>query len=162
MRFNLVPALVALLLLPLASAAAHQAKVGDLVIHHPWTRATPAGATVAAGYAEIENKGSKPDKLLSGSIEDASGFEIHTMSNENGVMSMRPVAGGVEIKPGQTMSFAPGGLHLMFPGLKKRLTEGDMVSGTLVFERAGKISLDFMVESLGGTPKEEGDEHASH
>ncbi|TGP18118.1 copper chaperone PCu(A)C, partial [Mesorhizobium sp. M1D.F.Ca.ET.234.01.1.1] len=59
-------AVLALLLLfaCVPAAIAHEFKVGDLEIEHPWSRATPAGAKVAGGYFTIINKGSSPDRLL--------------------------------------------------------------------------------------------------
>jgi periplasmic copper chaperone A len=129
-------------------AQAREVKAGALVIHDPWTRATPKGATVAAGYGGIENSGSVPDRLVGGSLADSTGFEIHSMSSENGVMSMRAVEGGLVIAPGSTLALAPSGLHLMFPKLRRQLTKGEMIEGTLVFEKAGRVPVEFAVEAL--------------
>jgi copper(I)-binding protein len=71
------------------------------------------------------------------------------MSMDNGVMKMRPIAKGLEIMPGQTVEFKPGGYHVMFVGLKKQLTQGEHVKATLQFEKAGKVDVDFTVESIG-------------
>ncbi len=59
------------------AASAHDYKVGSLEIQHPWSRATPKGATVAGGYLKIVNKGTTPDRLIGGSIAAAPKFEIH-------------------------------------------------------------------------------------
>jgi hypothetical protein len=56
---------------------------------------------------------------------------------------------GVEIKPGQSIEFKPGGYHLMFLGLKQPLEQGGHVKATLQFEKAGKVDVDFPVESIG-------------
>jgi len=71
------------------------------------------------------------------------------MSMDIGVMKMRPVASGVEIKPGQTMQFNPGGYHVMFVGLKKPFVQGQQVPALLQFEKAGKVDIRFTVESIG-------------
>ena len=55
----------------------------------------------------------------------------------------------IEIKPGQTVEFKPGGSHVMFVDLKHPLSKGDHISGTLVFEHAGKVNVEYSVESLG-------------
>ena len=60
-------------------------------------------------------------------------------SHEGGTAQMRPVEGGVEIKPGETVRLAPGGHHLMFIGLKQSLSEGEQVEGTLQFKNAGTV-----------------------
>ncbi len=155
--------LAAVLALAATAASAHEYKAGSLEIKHPWSRATPKGATVAGGYMKIVNTGTASDRLIGGSTEIAGKFEIHQMLMEEGIMKMRPVAGGVEIKPGQTVEFKPGGYHLMFVGIDKPVEQGKRVKGTLQFEKAGKVDVEYAVEAIGGTPKgEKADEHAGH
>jgi copper(I)-binding protein len=126
--------------------------VGTIEISDIWARATPGGSTVGAGYLRITNKGSQPDRLMGGSLVAAARFEVHTTSIENGVARMRPVE-GLEIKPGETVELSPGGTHVMFMGLKAPLKQGQRVHGTLVFEKAGKIEVDFAVQGVGaGAP----------
>src|SRR6266581_230067 len=90
-----------------SGAHAYDYKVGALEIDHPWSRAVPKGATVAAGYVTIKNTGTEPDRLVSGSTPVAGKFEVHEMSMDKGVMKMRPVPAGVEIKPGETVELKP-------------------------------------------------------
>ena len=130
-------------------ALAHDYTVGSLKIDHPWARATPKGASVGGGYMKITNSGATPDRLVSGKTDVASRFEIHEMSMDNGVMKMRPVVQGIEIKPGQTIELKPGSYHVMFVGLKKPLAQGEPVKATLVFEKAGKVDVTFTVEGIG-------------
>jgi len=141
-----------------APAAAHEYKAGTLVIHHPWTRATPQGAPVAGGYTIIENTGDQPDKLTAGSFAASSGFAIHQMSMKDGVMSMAPVEGGLEIPAHGKVELTPSAIHLMFTGLKQQLKKDDKVAGTLVFEKAGTVDVQYKVEALGA--KEPG--HSGH
>ena len=131
--------------------AAADVTAGSLKIFAPWARATPKGASVGGGYLSITNNGNTPDRLLGGSTAVSNGFEIHSMTMDNGVMKMRPVSGGLEIKPGQTIELKPGGYHVMFVGLKHGLRQGDHVKATLNFEKAGKVDVNFTVESIGAT-----------
>jgi len=71
----------------------------------------------------------------------------------NDVMTMRPVKGGLEIKPGETVEFKSGSVHIMFVDLKKPLVKGDRVNATLTFEKAGKVDVVFDVLALGATPR---------
>jgi periplasmic copper chaperone A len=135
--------------LALTPAHAGDYKAGSLDISNPWSRATPKGASVAAGYMTIKNTGSTPDRLIEGSSDVASKFELHEMKMENGVAKMRPVKGGLEIKPGETVELKPGSFHVMFVGLKKPLTAGDHFKATLVFEKAGTVSVDYDVRAMG-------------
>jgi copper(I)-binding protein len=128
---------------------AGNAAPGNLVITQAWSRATPNGARVAGGYLTIENKGSAPDRLLSGSTEFAKKLEIHQMALHDGVMTMRQIEAGVTVEPGRSVTFAPGGYHLMFVELNAPLRQGERVPVTLRFEHAGEIKAWFEVQGLG-------------
>jgi len=132
-----------------APAQAQQVKAGDLVITQAWSRATPGGAKIAGGYLTIENKGSVPDRLISGTGDVAGKVEIHEMAMNSGVMTMRPLDKGLPIEPGKTVKLAPGGYHLMLMDLKSPLKQGDKVPLVLVFEKAGKVNLSLDVQAVG-------------
>jgi uncharacterized protein YcnI/copper(I)-binding protein len=125
-------------------------KVGSLTIEAPWARATPGGAKVAGGFMKITNTGKEPDRLIGGTVPFAGRFEVHEMAMNNGVMTMRELSKGLEIKPGETVELKPGGYHLMFMDLKQGLKEGEAVKGTLVFEKAGKVDVEYKVGPIGG------------
>ena len=140
-------------ILPLALLAAAVAMdatmVGDLKIENAWTRATPPRAKVGGGYVTITNTGSEADRLVSGSVAFAGVVEIHEMAVTDGVMKMRPLADGLEIPAGETVTLKPGGFHIMFMKLKEGLVEGETVSATLTFEKAGPVELKFQVAPVG-------------
>ncbi|MGL5445996.1 MAG: copper chaperone PCu(A)C [Rhabdaerophilum sp.] len=139
--------------------AAHDYTIGDLKIDHPWTRATPGGAKVAGGYMKITNNGTMPDRLIGGTAVPAGIFEVHEMKMEGNVMRMRALAKGLEIKPGQTVELKPGGLHVMFIDLKSPLKEGEKFKGTLVFEKAGTIEVEYAVEARSSAGGHGGHQH---
>jgi copper(I)-binding protein len=130
-------------------ARAEEIKAGDLVITQAWSRATPSGAKIAGGYLTIENKGATPDRLLGGSGDIAGKVEVHEMTMNNGVMTMRPLDKGLAIEPGKTVKLAPGGYHLMIMDLKSPFKQGDKVPVTLQFEKAGKVTLSLDVQGVG-------------
>ena len=68
---------------------------------------------------------------------------------DNGVMKMRPVDGGLEIKPGETVTLKPSSLHVMLEHLKHPLKQGGMVELTLQFEKAGTVKVAFPILSIG-------------
>jgi copper(I)-binding protein len=140
-----------LAILAITTVHARDYKVGSLDIADPWSRATPKGASVAAGYMKISNTGTAPDRLISGSSDVAPTFEVHEMTMERGVAKMRPIKGGLEIKPGETVELKPGSFHVMFVGLKKPLASGDHIKGTLVFEKAGTLNVEFDVREMGAS-----------
>lgn len=147
-RLMLAAALTAMLVSPVL---AHDYTAGSLKIGHPWARATPKGAPVGGGYLTVTNTGTTPDRLIGGSVPVSSGFEIHEMAMDNGVMKMRMLPKGLEIKPGETVTLKPGGYHLMFTGLKEQLKQGENFKGTLQFEKAGKVDVEFDIEGIAAT-----------
>jgi copper(I)-binding protein len=131
-------------------AAAHGAAAGDLTIEHPHARATVAVQKNGAAYMVVRNRGSEPDRLLGARTEEAQAAELHgTTVTAEGVARMRPVE-AVEIPPGGEAKLAPGGLHFMLVGLNGQLVEGTSFPITLVFERAGEVEVEVMVEGPRG------------
>src|ERR1700733_13645011 len=100
-------------------------KLGDLTVTSPWTRATPGGAKIAGGYLKITNNGASADRFVGAKSDASDRVEIHEMSMSDGVMKMRPLPNGLEIKPGETVELKSGGYHLMFMDLKQPLKQGD-------------------------------------
>lgn len=133
------------------SLFAAQALAGDVVVEHAWSRATPAGARVAGGFALIRNEGSEADRLVAVASEISERGEVHEMGvDDKGVMTMRPLADGLEVPAGATVELKPGSYHLMFLGLKSRPKEGESFAATLSFEKAGDVSVTFEVTGMGG------------
>jgi periplasmic copper chaperone A len=129
--------------------AAGDYDVGSIHISRPWSRATPKGASSGAGYMTITNKGSAPDKVSCVSADASAQCQIHSMTMEGGIMKMRPVEGGVEIKPGESVTLKPGGYHMMFLALKHPLEQGQTVKATLKFDHAGAVDVEYPVLAIG-------------
>ena len=140
-----------LLALSAGAAYADDYKVGTLEIDNPWSRAVPKGGKVAVGYLTIKNTGTEPDRLVSGSTPVAGKLEIHEMTMDKGVMKMRPLAAGLEIKPGETVELKPESFHLMLTNLKQPIEKGKPFAASLVFEKAGPVDVEFAVEAVGTT-----------
>jgi hypothetical protein len=145
-RFLLVAVVASAIATPAVCA---DVSAGSLKISALWARATPKGAHIGGGYMTITNTGSTPDRLVGGSTGVAANFELHEMSMDNGVMKMRPLTNGVEIKPGETVTLKPGGYHVMLTGLKQQLTQGEHFKATLQFEKAGNVDVDYTVAGIG-------------
>lgn len=156
-RFGIVAFTILLLFAVSHAALAHEFKVGEIEIIHPWSRATPDGAKVAAGYLKLKNDGVEPDRLVSATGEIAGKTEIHEMAvDADGVMTMRPVPGGLEVPAGGEVELKPGSFHIMFMDLKQGAKEGVNFKGTLTFEKAGTVEVEFAVDKMGG----ETDQHS--
>jgi hypothetical protein len=134
---------------PATQSAATQSeaiKVGDLAIEGAWARASMAGMKMGAGYLTIANEGKVDDELLSASSPVADEVEIHLSQMQDGVMRMREV-GATTVPAGQRVRFLPGGLHLMFMGVKSPFEAGQSIPVTLRFREAGEVTVSFEVRS---------------
>ena len=121
-----------------SGASAHEYQLRTLRIDHPFARATPPGARTGGVFLSVENKGDRPDRLLTVSTPVAGTAELHQMVMDAGVMRMRAVA-GVDVKPGDRLVLQPGAYHVMLTDLKRPLQAGDTFPLTLGFEKAGSI-----------------------
>ncbi|MDX3928773.1 MAG: copper chaperone PCu(A)C [Shinella sp.] len=144
---------------------AHEYRLGDIEIRHPASRAMLPGQPVGGGFMTIVNHGSTPDRLVAITSPVSGDVQLHEMAMENDVMKMRQLPDGIEIPAGGTVELKRGGLHVMFMGIKEPFKEGEKVKATLVFEKAGRIDVDFNVEpanAKAGAGKGEDEGHAGH
>jgi copper(I)-binding protein len=132
-------------------AFAREYKLGSIEVQQPWSRATPATAPSAGGFLTVVNKGDAPDRLLAVQSPAADKVQIHEMKMDGNIMRMRELDNGVALPAGQTVELKPSGYHVMFIGLKAPFAKGQKVPATLVFEKAGKVDVEFLVEALGAT-----------
>jgi copper(I)-binding protein len=130
-----------------SSTAVHGSQI--ISIKQAWSRATPKGSPVAAGYLTIENQSSSPDRLVEVRSTFARKVELHATTVENGVTSMKPVDGGLVLPANGSVTLQPGGNHLMFVGINAPFAEGDQVAVELLFEKAGKVTASLDVAALG-------------
>lgn len=140
---------LALLVLAIAvPVQAHEFKLGELIVDHPWARASIGQARNGAAYLVVNNGGEAADTLLRVETPVAERAELHSHSMEDGVMKMRPVEGGIEVAPGSPTVLKPAGLHIMLFGLEAPLMEGERFAMTLIFEKAGEIEVEVAIEGI--------------
>lgn len=130
-------------------ALAHDFKSGSIELKHPWSRVAPPVAPVLGGYVTVVNTGTEPDSLIGGSSAIAAKFEVHESTL------------GLVINPGQTVDLQPDGTHIMFVSPTARPAEGQNLAATLVFEKAGTINVEFLVQGMRGAPVKTED-HSKH
>ena len=123
--------------------------VGSIHISAPWARATPKGASSAAAYMTITNNGKTPDRVSCVSSDASAQCQIHSMTMDGGVMKMRPVESGLEIKPGETVTLQPASFHMMLVDLKQPLEQGKTIKATLKFDKAGTLDVEYPIAAIG-------------
>jgi copper(I)-binding protein len=136
-------AIAALVLLILGSPAKAAPTVSN-----GWIRLLPAGLP-AAGYFDLHNGGDKAISLTGASSPACGMLMLHQSENVGGTMRMEDVA-SVEVAPGATLKFAPGGYHLMCIDPSPGLKPSGHAAVTLVFADGTKVTSDFAVRNAAG------------
>ena len=152
-------ALAALSTLPAVIVGAQESKAGPIEVDQPWSTATPRGARAAGGYVTIKNTGTEPDRLIGVSTAVAGKVELREIKMDNGIWRFRPLASGLEIKPGQTVELKPTSFHLMLINLKEPIQRGMPFKATLMFAKAGPVDVEFAVGSAGASSPPAQDGH---
>ena len=133
-----------------AETISHSQSFGALRIEAPFARASASAAVKAsAAYFTLTNTGTRPDRLIAVTGDMARRVELHNIVQTDGVMTMVRIEDGVPLAPGTSVVFEPGGMHVMMMGLHAPLIEGDMLTVTLVFEKAGATEIQIPIRKIG-------------
>lgn len=124
------------------------ATLGSLQIVKPWARSSSSEPDVAGAYMTVVNEG-ESERLVSASSPVAGSVEIHAIRVKGPVLEMRQLADGLVIPPANQQILKPRGYHLLMRDLASPLSAGSKVPVTLVFEKAGSVTVDFAVEQPG-------------
>lgn len=117
-----------------------------VMVKNPWARAS-IGKNGAA-FVTVVNMGKSNDRLIGAISDIAKRTELHTHKMDGNIMRMRQVE-NIPIAAGATVTLKPGGHHVMFMGLKRKLEEGAEFPLTLIFEKAGKMRVSVKVGKMG-------------
>jgi copper(I)-binding protein len=140
--------LAAAMLLPFVTTTSGAAEPAGPGIDRAWARATPGSARTGAAYFTIESP--IDDRLIGLASPVARKAELHTHVEENGMMQMHEVTGGLAVAANQPLELKPGGLlHVMLIDLNQKLKAGDRFPLVLTFEKAGPRVVTVKVEPLG-------------
>lgn len=135
-----------------------------MMIMAPWARASAIEGGTSAIYLTVMNHTGRDDVLLSVTSAVAEAVELHesTMADASReVMKMSPLT-NLAIPAGETIALEPGGKHVMLIGLKQPLQVGDKIQATLVFEKAGQVTIEAEVTGdSGSAAMEHGDPETS-
>jgi len=124
--------------------AATTSNADPFTFSDPWVRATPPGAMTAAAYLSIGNAGAE-DRLLHALSDGARRVEIHTSSEQDGMMRMSQLE-SLTVPAEGVVQMVSGAHHLMFIDIPQALIPGDSVNVTLLFENAGAREVSFTVK----------------
>jgi len=112
----------------------------EVIVTDATVRLLPPGVPNTAAYFSIQNRSDKSQILVGAVADFATKAEIHNHILVNDMMRMQQQS-EVVIQPGETVQFAPGGLHIMLFGLKQPLLEGQSVTFSLQTKEGESISI---------------------
>jgi len=121
----------------------------SVVVIHPYARAVPEGQPNSAAFMVLKNDTNQDRALIDAKSSVSNFVELHTHRKEGGMMRMRRVE-KIEIKANSKTILKPGGLHVMFIGLKQQLTQGDVVDLELFFDNGKTTKLSVPVKIVKG------------
>jgi copper(I)-binding protein len=124
--------------------AVNVAAAGQLVVEHAWIRTAPPGAMMLAGYAMLRNAGDARIIVTGADSEQFVDVSLHQSIEEKGVERMRPL-GTIEIAPGASVEFAPGGKHFMLMRPKRELGAGSKVKIHISTSSGAGADAEFVV-----------------
>lgn len=131
----------------------------DVQVDAPWSRPTPPGAPMGAGYMVITNHSDQEIVLVAGETPRAGLVSIHETVEVDGLMRMRPMSDGLPIPAGGKVELRPLSYHLMLEQLNEPLVEGERIPLTLTFDGADPLSLELVVRPLDDAAGHQGHHH---
>jgi hypothetical protein len=145
-----VTVMSALLLLTAACNADNAAKgsaAAEVKVENPYVRAVPPGQPNSAAFLTLVNSSTKAHSVKSASSPVAATVELHSHTNNNGVMEMRQVP-QIDLPAKGTTELKPGGLHIMLIGLKQNLKAGEKAKLTLQFEDGSNTTVTAPIQEV--------------
>lgn len=129
--------------LPLVQADNHQKQVLEVTVSNAYMPAVPPVSRTAAVYLELKNT-SQSKVILSGvSTSIAKHAMFHQTVESEGLVKMKHLS-NLEIYPGETIEFSPGGMHIMLMGLQANLNQNSFILN-LIFENQASQAIEVRV-----------------
>lgn len=146
-RFPLA-ALAACLALSAPLAAIAEEHPAGMHIHDVYARVNGGVGKTGAVFLMMHNNTETDDRLIEARADVAERVELHThKESADGVMQMIQIEGGIPMPAGEMHELARGGDHVMLLGLTRALADGDSFPLTLVFEGAGEVTVDAVIDN---------------
>lgn len=127
----------------------------QLSLVNAWIPQAPPGAGAMAGYLTITNTGDTAVDVLAAQSDRFRMVSVHETVIENGVARMRELT-RLELAPGKTVQFKPGGMHLMLMQPRSEVMPGEQVEITFLLSDGQRVPAIFDVQAA------DAGEHATH
>lgn len=120
----------------------------EIMVKDAYVRSSTPNSKTGAAFMMLMNRSDADDRLISASSDISKRVELHThIEDENGVMKMTELEDGMAIPAGGMHHMKRGGDHVMFMGLNESLVQGEEITVTLTFEKAGDVEVTIPVDN---------------
>jgi copper(I)-binding protein len=124
------------------------AQPDTLSVTHPWMRYL-LPSIPAAGYMTVQNNGASPATIIGAASPACAMLMLHQSSDASGMAMMMDVP-SITIPPHGSVTFAPGGYHLMC--MSPAMKIGGQVPVTLTLQDGTKLAATLPVYGAQGSP----------
>jgi periplasmic copper chaperone A len=124
-------------------------KPAQLTANGGWVRLPAVKGQPGAAYFTVTG-GPEADRLVLVTADLAIRSEMHESIKSGGMMSMKPVEGGVAIPASGTVTFKPGGLHVMLFDIRPDLAPPGPMALSLRFASGTTLTIDAKVNAASG------------
>ncbi len=118
-------------------------------VHDAWIRLLP-GDLPAGGYMTLENVSDDAQQLLSVTSVEFGHIMLHQSMHDHGMSHMQELD-GVTIPAHDTVSFVPGGYHLMLMDRQQPVEIGQTIVLTLHFADGHSLDVAFKLRPANAT-----------
>ncbi len=123
----------------------HDYSKNDIIIDHPILKINSSNSKTGAGYLKIINNSDKEITVIDIESKIAETQEIHEVILKNNVYKMRPLKGGIIIKPKDRLIFKAKSYHFMFFNIINSHEKDDMLQAKIIFNNGFFIPIHFKV-----------------
>ena len=134
---------------PAHDYAPHRHSTKAIAISDGWARETAPGQVNGGGFLTITNASYQPDRLIGAASPNAAAVQLHTMTMDGGIMRMRQLVDGIPIPANGSVELKPGGMHIMFMGVRAPFRPGGQIKLSLRFAKAGRVDVTLPVRPVG-------------
>jgi copper(I)-binding protein len=146
---NLLKILTVLLTLTLSL---NSFAAGSVTVVNPYARAVPEGQPNSAAFMVLKNTSNQDRAVVNAHSNASKVVELHTHKKEGGMMRMRQIE-KIVVKANSETVLKPGGLHIMFIGLKQSFKAGNKVDLELEFDNGEKVKITAPIKMVAGMMK---------
>ncbi|MDH5600657.1 MAG: copper chaperone PCu(A)C [Gammaproteobacteria bacterium] len=122
---------------------------GSVSVINPYARAVPAGQPNSAAFMVLKNTSDQDRAVIHARSNASKVVELHTHKKEGGMMRMRQVE-KIVVKANSETVLKPGGLHIMFIGLKQPFKAGNKAELELEFDNGEKVKFTAPIKMVAG------------